>query len=60
MAAGLRRWLARFRRFNEHDESPRLADEARWYTEPTALFISTLKWACLGAGAGLCAVKLAR
>ena len=25
------------------DESPRLADETRWYTEHTALLISTLK-----------------
>jgi H+/Cl- antiporter ClcA len=29
-------------------------DESRWYTEHTALFISTLKWALLGAGAGVC------
>lgn len=36
------------------DESPRLADETRWYTEHTALLISTLKWAMLGALAGLC------
>jgi H+/Cl- antiporter ClcA len=36
------------------DESPRLSDESRWYTEHTALLISTLKWALLGAGAGLC------
>ena len=34
--------------------APRLADEARWYTEHTALLISTLKWSLLGAGAGLC------
>ena len=33
---------------------PRLVDESRWYTEHTALLISTLKWALLGAGAGLC------
>jgi chloride channel protein, CIC family len=31
-----------------------LADESRWYTEHTALLISTLKWALLGAGAGVC------
>jgi H+/Cl- antiporter ClcA len=31
-----------------------LADESRWYTEHTALLISTLKWAALGSGAGLC------
>jgi H+/Cl- antiporter ClcA len=36
------------------DDAPRLADETRWYTEHTALLISTLKWASLGAGAGLC------
>lgn len=34
--------------------SPRLADESRWYTEHTALLISTLKWSLLGTGAGLC------
>lgn len=27
---------------------------SRWYTEHTALFITTLKWALLGAGAGFC------
>ncbi len=31
-----------------------LADESQWYTEHTALLISTVKWAFLGAGAGLC------
>jgi len=35
-------------------EPPHLADESRWYTEHTALLISTLKWALLGAAAGLC------
>ena len=35
-------------------EPPQLADESRWYTEHTALLISTLKWAFLGAVAGLC------
>ncbi len=34
-------------------EPPHLADESRWYTEHTALLISTLKWALLGAVAGL-------
>jgi H+/Cl- antiporter ClcA len=34
--------------------APRLADETRWYTEHTALLISTLKWTILGAVAGLC------
>lgn len=33
---------------------PKLADETRWYTEHTALLISTLKWSFLGAAAGLC------
>jgi len=33
---------------------PRLADETRWYTEHTALLISTLKWSLFGAVAGLC------
>src|ERR1051325_2474097 len=36
------------------DEAPRLADETRWYTEHTALLISTVKWAMLGAAAGAC------
>ncbi len=36
------------------EETPRLADETRWYTEHTALLISTLKWSFLGAAAGLC------
>ena len=31
-----------------------LADESRWYTEHTALLISTVKWAVLGAAAGVC------
>lgn len=35
-------------------EPPHLADEARWYTEHTALLISTTKWALLGAAAGTC------
>ncbi len=35
-------------------EGPRLADETRWYTEHTALVVSTLKWSLLGAGAGFC------
>ena len=38
----------------EEQPPPRLADETRWYTEHTALVISTLKWAVLGAVAGLC------
>ncbi|HXK08273.1 MAG TPA: chloride channel protein [Vicinamibacteria bacterium] len=35
-------------------EPPHLADEGRWYTEHTALVVTTLKWAVLGAVAGLC------
>jgi len=31
---------------------PRLRDEYRWYTEHTALLISTLKWSVLGAVVG--------
>src|SRR3954471_20776018 len=54
MSLGLRARLARLRGFRLRDESPRLADESRWYTEHTALLISTLKWALLGAGAGAC------
>ncbi len=46
--------MTRLRAFRLQDESPRLSDESRWYTEHTALLISTLKWALLGAGAGLC------
>lgn len=33
---------------------PSLADESHWYTEHAALFITTLKWALLGATAGVC------
>lgn len=45
---------SRLRRFGISTEPPRLSDESRWYTEHTALLISTLKWAFLGAGAGMC------
>ncbi|MEP6763702.1 MAG: chloride channel protein [Gemmatimonadaceae bacterium] len=38
---------------SEHD-IPRLADERQWYSEHTALLVSTTKWAFLGAGAGFC------
>ena len=38
----------------EEQPPPRLADETRWYTEHTALLISTLKWTILGVVAGLC------
>src|SRR6185295_6414449 len=54
MSSGLRAWLLRLRGRVFRDESPRLADETRWYTEHTALLISTLKWAMLGAVAGVC------
>jgi H+/Cl- antiporter ClcA len=35
-------------------EPPHLADESRWYNEHAALFVTTLKWALLGALAGVC------
>ena len=38
----------------EEPSTPQLADESRWYTEHTALFLGTLKWALLGACAGYC------
>jgi H+/Cl- antiporter ClcA len=46
--------LRQFRRAAWHGEAPRLSDEIRWYTEHTALLVSTVKWALLGAAAGLC------
>lgn len=52
--AGVREQWARLRGFGAREDSPRLADESRWYTERTALLISTLKWALLGAAAGVC------
>src|ERR1700730_16606106 len=54
MSPGFRERLARLRGFVARDTSPRLSDESRWYTEHTALLISTLKWALLGAAAGVC------
>ena len=33
---------------------PALGDETHWYTEHAALVISTVKWALLGAVAGIC------
>src|SRR5215467_9897910 len=54
MSSGLRARLMRLRGMVFRDDSPRLADESRWYTEHTALLISTLKWAVLGAAAGVC------
>jgi H+/Cl- antiporter ClcA len=41
-------------RVSQDPEPPRLADESRWYTEHAALFVTTLKWALLGAVAGVC------
>src|SRR5271169_5922162 len=41
-------------------EAPHLADEGRWYTEHTALLISTVKWALLGALAGVCVGEATR
>src|SRR5436190_21904990 len=55
MLAGLRRRWTRLRRVSgPGDEAPTLSDENRWYTEHTALLISTLKWALLGAAGGMC------
>jgi chloride channel protein, CIC family len=54
MLARFRERLARVRSLALRDESPRLSDESRWYTEHTALLISTLKWALLGTAAGVC------
>src|SRR4051794_37819923 len=54
MSSALRARLTQLRGRVFRDESPRLADETRWYTEHTALLISTLKWAMLGATAGVC------
>src|SRR5262245_11265527 len=54
MLLRLRETLARLRALRAREEPPRLADESRWYTEHTALLISTLKWAFLGAAAGVC------
>ena len=54
MASRLSQFLSRLRGDHTEPASPRLADETRWYTEHTALLISTLKWSLLGAGAGVC------
>lgn len=50
----LRELATRLRGENPEPDSPRLADESPWYTEHTALLISTIKWALLGAAAGVC------
>jgi hypothetical protein len=49
MTSGLRARLMRLRGMVFPDDSPRLADETRWYTEHTALLISTLKWTLIVA-----------
>lgn len=54
MRSQLGRLLDRIRGRHTEPPTPQLADETRWYTEHTALLISTLKWTVLGAGAGLC------
>jgi H+/Cl- antiporter ClcA len=55
MNSPLTRLAARMRRRSEAEPvAPRLSDESRWYTEHTALLISTTKWALLGAAAGVC------
>jgi len=51
------RWRRLLERLASEERSlftPRLADEGRWYTEHAALLVSTLKWASLGAAAGIC------
>ena len=54
MSENIRRSLQQLKQSIAEPPPPRLADEVRWYTEHTALLISTLKWAFLGAGAGVC------
>src|SRR6188508_1086838 len=54
MTSRMSQLLSRVRSIHSEPKSPRLADESRWYTEHTALVISTLKWSVLGAAAGLC------
>jgi H+/Cl- antiporter ClcA len=54
MKSSFRRLVQTLRGEEALTRPPRLADESRWYTEHTALLISTLKWAFLGAAAGLC------
>jgi H+/Cl- antiporter ClcA len=38
---------------SDEAEPPHLSDESRWYVEHAALFITTLRWALLGAVAGV-------
>lgn len=54
MVEEIARWFRGWRAAVVEGPSPRLADENQWYTEHTALLISTLKWSLLGAGAGIC------
>jgi len=55
LSSGPSRFLSLFRRAeNQSLSTPMLADESKWYTEHTALLISTLKWAFLGAASGVC------
>jgi H+/Cl- antiporter ClcA len=54
MNTGIREYFRRFRAEVRELESPLLSDEVRWYTEHTALLVTTVKWAALGATAGLC------
>lgn len=54
MPIPFRRWFTQLHGVLLEPATPRLADESRWYTEHTALLISTSKWALLGTGAGLC------
>jgi H+/Cl- antiporter ClcA len=46
-------YLRRLRAGLRELESPLLSEETRWYTEHTALLVTTVKWAALGAAAGL-------
>ena len=54
MNTGFRDSLRRFRSELRELESPLLSEEYRWYTEHTALLVTTIKWAALGAAAGVC------
>jgi H+/Cl- antiporter ClcA len=51
--AGIREYFRRLRAELREFESPLLSDENRWYTEHTALLVTTVKWAALGAAAGV-------
>ena len=60
MLARFRARLMQLRGMVFPDAPPRLADETRWYTEHTALLISTLKWAMLGAITPTCGTSWTR